>query len=161
MNRSASFIITHGNIFESNCQAFVCPVNTFGTMGKGLALEFKKKYPDLFFYYEDICKHRKLYVGQMINWLNSYDSIPQYIICFPTKIHWRNPSDYRYIEGGLKALKNIIIQKQLKSIAIPALGCGLGRLDFDKVIDLIQEELFDLRNIRIYLFPPKEKDSWK
>lgn len=161
MNRSAAFIITNGDIFKSNCQALVCPVNTFGVMGKGLALKFKKKYPAMFRKYEQICRHRMLYVGQVLVWENITSKLPLYVICFPTKTDWRRPSDYSFIIHSMKDLKNEIIQRRINSIAIPALGCGLGGLDFDKVLDIIQNELFDLRNIRIYLFPPKEAGSWK
>lgn len=160
MNKSAVFIISKGNIFKKCSDAYVVPVNCFGVMGAGLALQFKKNYPNLYYYYKDVCKYRKLYIGQVLTWENKDSKHPKYIICFPTKIAYYNKSEYRFIENGLKDLKNEIIQKKLNSISIPAIGCGLGSLDFNVVYKMIHKELKELRNIVITIYPPKEKKKF-
>ena len=161
--------ISYDNIFNVKSQAFVNPVNCVGIMGKGLALEFKLKYPEMFQWYKEQCNEKKLYIGKMLTWQNKNNNYPQYIINFPTKIHWQNPSYLKYIEIGMKALKNEMKKLNIHTISIPAIGCGEGRLNFDDVFDIITNEfaipLHDERynkcKIRIYVFPPKEKGAFK
>lgn len=163
MNKSVIFYIcSDGDIFKSNYQALVCPVNCYGIMGKGLALKFKHKFPEMHFEYKNACTRKRLKIGEMFLFINNDGESPEYIFCFHTKIHWRTKSKLKYIRSGLRALKYDIIDLKLSSIAIPALGCGLGGLDFDEVLKTIQDELSDLRNINMYIFAPKEKDNkWK
>lgn len=131
-----------GNLLESNAQALVNTVNTVGVMGKGIALQFKNQFLKNYKIYQSACKDKSIAIG---NLLVVDDSSLLYgdkiIINFPTKIDWRKPSEYSFIESGLKQLVEIIEQKQIKSIAIPPLGAGNGGLDWNKVKALINEYL--------------------
>lgn len=161
-------MIHQGDIFDINCQALVNPVNCVGIMGKGLALEFRLRYPAMFEWYRDQCGEKNLYIGNVLTWETKAEKNPEYIINFPTKIHWQNPSYFEYIEMGLMALKREIIKLKLDSIAIPALGCGEGKLDFDNVLDAIgrklnppiSEERKSINKLKIYVFPPKGAGKW-
>ena len=160
MNKNTIYYITHGSIFERVTEAVVVPVNCYGVMGKGLALKFKNKYPDMYLKYYEACKLRKLFIGQPLVWQNKGHAFPEWIICIPTKIHWQSPSDYRYITAGAQAISKVIKRLHITSIGIPALGCGLGGLDFNKVLEIIQNQLYGVE-AKIYIYPPKEKGSWK
>lgn len=144
------FEFRKGDIFKSGAEALVNPVNTKGVMGKGLALKFKEKFPDNFYSYKEQCKQNKLKIGS-IHCVNSDNQI---IFNFPTKDDWRSPSKIEYIELGLKTLRESIKISQIKSIAIPALGCGLGGLDWNDVKPLIIEELRGLSNVKIIVYEP-------
>lgn len=143
-----------GNIFESDAEAIVNPVNCDGIMGKGLALEIKKKYPSVFLQYRKFCKSGELVIGKVLL-VKTKEEQPKYIINFPTKNHWRNPSEYSYIKLGLGSLKSLLkkYQPKINSIAIPALGCGLGGLKWEEVSKMIEESLKDL-DVDIYIFQP-------
>ncbi|MBX9865491.1 MAG: macro domain-containing protein [Burkholderiales bacterium] len=137
-----------GNIFKSNCKAIVNPVNCIGVMGAGLAKEMKHRYPINFQKYATACENKSLIIGKCLTVLES----DKYIINFPTKIHWRDKSKYEYIENGLVALVRHIKHYGLDSIAIPALGCGLGGLNFMTVQQLIVDALQELSiDIEIYI----------
>lgn len=143
-----------GNIFESQAQALVNTVNTVGVMGKGLALQFKEAFPENFRIYRDVCKNKQLAVGQM---LVTEDCSLRFgnkiIVNFPTKTHWRYPSEYSYIELGLKALRNEIRQRGIRSIAIPPLGSHNGGLDWQIVRKMVEDTLANL-DCDIYLYEP-------
>lgn len=137
--------IIQGNIFDATSSivnddgsikriAVVNPVNCMGVMGKGLALEFKTKFPTNFQAYKNVCSSDELFMGRIFTF--SENNIT--IFNFPTKLHWKDNSNYRDIERGLNALVVEALRSEIKSIAIPALGCGLGGLDFGKVSILIQ-----------------------
>jgi O-acetyl-ADP-ribose deacetylase (regulator of RNase III) len=148
---------TNGNIFESTADLIVNPVNCVGIMGKGLAKEFKQRYPSMFEYYTLYCKSQRLFVGSLFVYKCQTTKKPDYIVCFPTKIHWNEKSEYTYIRKGLNELKETTISLNIKSIAIPALGCGLGELDFNEVLKMIVETLSILQNVNIFVFKPWEK----
>lgn len=134
-----------GNIFESSSEALVNTVNTVGVMGKGIALQFKNQFPSNYRAYVKACKTGTLQIGQS---LVVEDSSLLYgkktIINFPTKTDWRKPSEYDYIEQGLKDLVSVIEKRQIQSIAIPPLGAGNGGLEWYKVKTLIDKYLSDL-----------------
>jgi len=133
-----------GNLFDAQTEALVNTVNTVGVMGKGIALQFKKKYPYNYKVYRDACKAGTFKTGQVLV-VKEGDLLTQkLIINFPTKAHWRSPSRYEYITTGLTALKVEIAKCNIKSIAIPPLGCGNGGLEWDKVKGLIEESLSDV-----------------
>lgn len=142
-------------IIESNkplldiaADSYVNPVNTIGIMGKGLALEFKLKYPKMFAKYREICERNRLKVG-MVMMLDEPNEPNIYL--FPTKTDWRLPSSMGYIESGLIALASLLDDTHLPySIAVPLLGCGLGGLDESEVIKLIYKHLGSLPHT-IYL----------
>ena len=145
-----------GNIFDSKAEALVNPVNCVGVSGKGLALEFKKRFPLNFDKYRDACKQpeEKLKIGRIFITV-FYDS-PKYIINFTTKNHWRETSFISYINEGLKDLKRFLTIGMIKSIAIPALGCGLGELPWHMVKESIIYHLSDLEDIDIEVYEPHE-----
>lgn len=140
-----------GDIFDTDVQAIVNPVNTVGVMGKGLALAFKQKYPDNFKLYQTACKNNELKVGQLL--ITEHQS-GKFIVNFPTKQHWRGKSQLQWITEGLIALKQFIIENHINSIAIPALGSGLGGLDWTLVKIEIEMILQDLTDVEILVFEP-------
>lgn len=143
-----------GNILDSNAQALVNTVNTVGVMGKGIALQFKKAYPNNYKAYEIACNKQEVKVGKMFITLDSNTITGERIIInFPTKTDWRKPSEYKYIEDGLENLIEIINEKKIGSIAIPPLGAGNGGLNWEKVKKLIEQKLGHL-NIKIYVYEP-------
>ena len=143
-----------GNILDSNAQALVNTVNTIGIMGKGIALQFKKAYPNNFKAYEKASQNAEIVVGKMFIIKDSNTSSGEKVIInFPTKTDWRKPSEYKYIEEGLNDLVEVIKINQIKSIAIPPLGAGNGGLKWEKVKRIIEEKLCQL-NIEIYVYEP-------
>ena len=132
--------IVHGNIFDSKAQAIVNAVNCVGVRGKGLALQYKNRYPEMFEEYRKICLNSSFYPGC----LHLYNAPDRKIINFPTKNDWRQKSDYSYIETGLETFKNVYESWGIVSVAFPPLGCGLGGLDQEKVLAMIKEKLEDL-----------------
>lgn len=143
-----------GNILDSNAQALVNTVNTMGVMGKGIALQFKKAYPNNYKAYENASKNEEVKIGKMFVTLDSNTTTGERIIInFPTKTNWRKPSEYKYIEDGLDNLVEVINNNLIKSIAIPPLGAGNGGLNWEKVKKLIEQKLGHL-NIDIYVYEP-------
>lgn len=143
-----------GNILDSKAQAIVNTVNTIGVMGKGIALQFKKAYPNNYKSYSIACKNKKVVVGKMFVTTDSnISSGEKIIINFPTKQNWRKPSEYIYIEVGLNDLIDVIKQNQIKSIAIPPLGAGNGGLKWEKVKKIIEDKLSSL-DIEISVYEP-------
>lgn len=142
-----------GNLLESTAHAYVNAVNTVGVMGKGIALQFKQAFPDVFKQYAKDCKHGKVQVGKMhvIEVVNF--TSPRYIINFPTKEHWRNPSKMIDIEVGLADLVRVIQHYDIQSLALPPLGCGNGGLDWQEVRPKIMAALAPL-GIDVYLYEP-------
>lgn len=129
-----------GDIFDSKADALVCPVNCKGVMGKGLALEFKLRFWDCSDVYESACRTRSLRPGT----LAAISYTPQKIIFFPTKDDWRKPSQLQYIVDGLDFFVRHYEKWNIRSIAFPKLGCGLGGLDWNDVKPLMVEKLSPL-----------------
>ncbi|MEC2465611.1 macro domain-containing protein, partial [Bacillus cereus] len=136
--------ITKGNLLEADAQALVNTVNTVGVMGKGIALQFKQAFPDNFKAYQKACKINQVQPGKMFIYKTHLLGSPEYIINFPTKRHWKNKSRIEDIKSGLSSLRNEIINYNIKSIALPPLGCGNGGLDWSEVQPLIIKSLEDL-----------------
>jgi len=145
--------LVKGDIFKSECQALVNPVNCDGVMGAGLALKFKKKFPHNFYDYETALKIGELKPGKVFTCLY----YKQEIINFPTKNHWRDNSTYTLITTGLDALQKEIKERGIKSVAVPALGCGLGGLNWNDVLPLIETRLGEdkLPGVLVKVYPPK------
>lgn len=142
-----------GNILDTECNYILNPVNCVGTMGKGLALQIAKKYPETVNSYKEDCQTGSLSIGSLTSF-KAHDG--KTIVNFPTKEHWRDPSKYRYIEAGLEKLTFIIEligdKRTDLSFAIPPLGCGLGGLKYDFVHELIQRYLSKFENITVELY---------
>lgn len=144
----------NGNIFDSTAQALVNTVNTVGVMGKGIALQFKNQFPNNYKIYRQACDNKELKIGSLL--VTEEESLlggKKIIINFPTKTHWRYPSEYEYIEKGLDALADLIKETQIESIAIPPLGSGNGGLDWTKVSAMIEDKLQDL-DCEVFLYEP-------
>lgn len=143
-----------GNILESGAQALVNTVNTIGVMGKGIALQFKKAYPNNFKAYEAACRQSAITIGKLFVTIDTnFSSGEKIIINFPTKKDWRKPSEYSYIEEGLDDLVRVIDEKKITSIALPPLGAGNGGLDWQKVKDIIERKLSGLQ-ADIFVYEP-------
>lgn len=130
-----------GDLFRSKARTLVNPVNCKGVMGKGLALEFRRRWPKMCLEYQGHCKTGDLRVGRPM--LLSGDD-EKLILCFPTKDHWQDPSTYEIVEAGLKGLRENWGEHrgaEFRSMAFPALGCGLGGLEWPKVRPLFEKYL--------------------
>jgi O-acetyl-ADP-ribose deacetylase (regulator of RNase III) len=145
---------TQGNLLDANVDAVVNTVNTVGVMGKGIALMFKEKFPDNYKAYAAACKRGEVRVGQMFVTASPELAGPRWIINFPTKQHWRNPSKLQWVIDGLRDLRLVIADKQIRSIAIPPLGSGNGGLDWPEVRSAIEAALGDLADVDVVVYEP-------
>ena len=148
---------TTGDMLQSKAEAFVNTVNTVGVMGKGIALQFKEAFPANYKVYAKACKNKELKPGELLA-VHDTNLIygDKYIINFPTKTHWRQPSKYEYIESGLKALQELIKKENIRSIAIPPLGCGNGGLDWGIVKPMMEKYLNSLE-AEIFIYEPNAR----
>lgn len=145
-----------GNLLEADTQALVNTVNTVGVMGKGIALQFKERFPDNFRVYADACKKGEVKVGRMLVVKESTIYGEKIIVNFPTKMEWFKKSQYTYVEEGLKDLVSVITSYNIHSIAIPPLGCGNGGLKWDKVKKMMEDYLALLPDVEIQVVEPNE-----
>lgn len=149
--------IVHNNtldIFQIKSQVIVNPVNCDGVMGAGLALAFKNRFPQNFKQYNRVCSMRNLRPGMInIGRINQ----TKYIFNFPTKDHWKDPSQLDYIQSGMESLVKHVRRLNIRSVAIPALGCGLGGLSYEEVLPIIEnvikEYCYDL-DTTFYILAP-------
>jgi O-acetyl-ADP-ribose deacetylase (regulator of RNase III) len=146
-----------GNILDSNAQALVNTVNTVGVMGKGVALQFKKAYPNNFKAYVEACEAGLIEVGKVFVTKDANTvSGDKIIINFPTKTDWRKPSEYIFIEKGLDDLVRIIHAYKIESIALPPLGAGNGGLNWERVKDIIEAKLGN-QAIMVFVYEPTKQ----
>lgn len=132
-------------------------VNAVGVMGKGIALQFREAFPENYRVYRNACLKKILNVGNMLVVNDSNPQVgPKTIFNFPTKTHWRLPSEYSYIEQGLQSLRNEIQRSGIKSIAIPPLGSHNGGLDGNQVRPMIEHALLDL-DCDVYIYEPSQE----
>lgn len=143
-----------GDIFSSPAKILVNTVNTVGVMGKGVALEFKKRYPEMFQEYRRLCEEKRLSIGTLMVWRKS----DKWVMLFPTKKHWRYPSKIEYIEAGLKKFAENWDKLGVDSIAFPRLGCGNGGLDWEEVRPMMKRYLEKIP-MNIYIYVGDYKDS--
>lgn len=143
-------IIRNGDIFSSSCQTLVNPINCVGIMGKGLALEFKNRYPLMFDKYKDLCNNNLLSIGKL--WLYKDEESGKNILNFPTKNDWKESSSYEYIELGLNKFTDTYISRGITSIAFPMLGCGCGNLNRDMVLDILLKYLYRCDNLIVEIY---------
>ena len=163
-------ILAHGDMFYSGAKMLTISVNTVGVMGKGVASRAKYQFPDVYVEYQDVCRSQKLVMGTpyIIKRNKSIDEFysDEYIqphhknkyiwfLLFPTKKHWRQNADLEGIQQGLDwMVKNC---QQIPSIALPALGCGLGNLDWEVVVPMMFNTLKKLKDTKIIIYFPNEK----
>jgi len=144
-----------GNLLEADAEALVNTVNCVGVMGKGLALQFKQAFPENFRQYQQACRNGEVQPGQMFIVPTGRLDNPRYIINFPTKRHWKNPSRLEDIKTGLQALVAEVKRLGIASIAIPPLGCGNGGLDWSRVAPLIESAFAELPEVKVLVFEPQ------
>jgi O-acetyl-ADP-ribose deacetylase (regulator of RNase III) len=147
--------IKSGDLLKEKTDAIVNTVNCVGIMGKGIALQFKQRWPQNFKAYEAACKRNEIKPGKMFIYDFGEWGKPRFIINFPTKMHWRGDSKIEYIEQGLHDLVLQAKRLGIKSIALPPLGCGNGGLDWDAVRGLVFDAFKDHPQIQVDLFEPK------
>lgn len=145
---------TRGNLLEADAEAIVNTVNCVGFMGRGIAAQFKRKYPANFTAYAAACERKEVVPGRMLVFETRRLTNPRFIVNFPTKRHWRGKSRIEDIEAGLQALVADVKRLGIKSIAIPPLGCGLGGLDWSEVSPLIERAFAEVPDVRAIVFEP-------
>ena len=160
-------VYCEGDIFRTPAQVIVNAVNTVGVMGKGIALAFKERYPAMFSEYRQFCDNGQFTMGKLMLW----HGIDYWVLLFPTKISWREPSRLSYIEMGLKHFRESFEAKHIESVAFPQLGCGNGDLNWADVRPLMEKYLSDLP-IPVYIYlrnqrtvmpehkVPKDMERW-
>ena len=142
---------TSGNILESDTKALVNTVNCEGFMGKGIAYQFKLRYPENNEEYIRLCRNNQFNIGDIL----MFEEDNKIIMNFPTKDKWRKKSNYKFIEKGLLSLKKLLEENKIESISIPPLGCGNGGLKWDTVKKMIENELKELSNdMEILIYEP-------
>ncbi|MBQ9638434.1 MAG: macro domain-containing protein [Bacteroidales bacterium] len=146
-----------GNIFTSKCQTIVNTINCVGAMGKGVAFEYKLRYPEMCEKYVELCKEHLITIGKL--WL--YKAQDRWILNFPTKFHWKYPSKEEYLLKGLRKFVETYQEKQITSIAFPLLGASNGGLSEEISMALMKEYLSkcDDIDIEIYKYDPNVNDD--
>jgi O-acetyl-ADP-ribose deacetylase (regulator of RNase III) len=144
----------HGDILDAPADALVNTVNCVGVMGRGVALQFKKAFPQNFKAYEAACKRGEVRPGSMFVFETGNVTGPRFVINFPTKRHWKGNSRIEDIDSGLLALVSEVKARGIRSIAIPPLGCGLGGLQWEVVRPRIQQAFQPLADVVTYIFDP-------
>lgn len=129
----------NGDILETDCKMLVCPVNCVGVMGAGLAKGVKDRWPMTFKYYRQLYLEGRLAVDQL--WVHKGDQSPR-VVLFPTKIHWRHPSQLEWVDANLQTLAERCRAHSIESVAIPPVGCGLGGLTFEEQVYPLIEQYF-------------------
>lgn len=145
-----------GDLLAANAEALVNTVNCVGVMGKGIALQFKRRFPQMFKDYAAACRRGEVQIGRMFVCSAEQLEGPQWIVNFPTKRHWRHPSKLEYIEAGLDDLVRVLAEYEIKSIAIPPLGAGNGGLHWNDVEPLILKKLSSVEGVKVLLFSPSD-----
>lgn len=150
--------IINGNIFNTKVQTIVNTINCVGVMGKGIALVFKLRYPQMFNIYKQYCAAHLIDIGKL--WLYKGESSAPWVLNFPTKTHWKLPSEYTYIEKGLQKFVDSYKDKGITSIAFPLLGANNGGLDKNVVLNIMINYLkkCDIP-VEIYQYDPKDPDD--
>ncbi len=146
----------HGNLLDADVDALINTVNTVGVMGKGIALQFRRAYPEMYEAYERAAASGDLELGRMHVWPTNALTGPRYVINFPTKGHWRARSRLADIERGLQDLVRVVRRLHIRSLAMPPLGCGNGGLDWQQVEPCIRAAMAELdpSDVQVVLYPP-------
>lgn len=147
---------TQGNLLEAPVEALVNTVNEVGVMGKGIALMFKEAFPDNTRIYEAACRDKEVQVGRVLVTANPVLFGPRWIINFPTKKHWRHPSQIEWIRSGLLDLARVIRELKIRSVALPPLGCGNGGLQWSLVRREIVAALSDIADVDVVVYEPTD-----
>ena len=145
---------TRGDILNADAEALVNTVNCVGVMGRGIALQFRKAFPENFKACKAACDRQELGPGVLFVHEYPEQGCRRFIINFPTKRHWKGKSRIEDIQAGLSALIRLVRDLGLRSIAIPPLGCGLGGLDWRTVRPMIEAAFRELPDVRVFLYEP-------
>ena len=145
-------LYVQGDLFQSPAQVLVNTVNTVGVMGKGVALQFKRHFPEMYAKYGELCEKGDFNVGSL--WL--YKTPNKWVLNFPTKKHWRQPSRIEYVESGMKKFVETYSSMGIHSIAFPPLGCGNGQLDFRSQVQPLMEKYLQPLPIEVFVYPEKD-----
>lgn len=146
--------LEQGDILQAHVDAVVNTVNCVGVMGRGIALQFRKEFPENYVAYKAACDRGELQPGRMLVFELHQIDVPRFVINFPTKRHWKGKSRIEDIQSGLVALVKEVRQRGIKSIAIPPLGCGLGGLQWSQVRPLIEAAFEPLQEVQTLLYEP-------
>ena len=145
-------LYVQGDLFQSPAQVLVNTVNTVGVMGKGVALQFKRHFPEMYGKYRELCEKGDFNVGSL--WL--YKSPNKWVLNFPTKRHWRQPSRIEDVESGLRKFVETYSSMGIHSIAFPPLGCGNGQLDFRSQVQPLMEKHLQTLPIEVFVYPERD-----
>ena len=152
--------LRRGNLFDSEMQTLCNTVNVVGVMGAGIAKEFKFRYPEMFEEYKDMCAQQKVIPGEPYCWKPADDGAyrvaddgAHWVLNFPTKKHWRHPSKIEWLESGLQYLQENYLRWGIVSLAVPALGCSLGKLSWEQVRPLMEKYLSEM-DIPVEIYEP-------
>lgn len=151
--------LTKGNLLAADVEALVNTVNCVGVSGRGIALQFRQAFPDNYEAYAAACARDEVQPGHVLVYATGQLTNPRYIINFPTKRHWRGQSRIEDIEAGLADLVRVVREVDIRSIAIPPLGSGLGGLDWAAVRPKIEAALTRLPDVQVLLFEPSDEPS--
>lgn len=151
-----SIKIIRGNLFTSNCQTLVNTVNCVGVMGAGIALEFRLRYPKMYLSYVELCQQNLMDVGQLCLYKFSH----RWVLNFPTKKHWKNPSQVIFLELGLQKFVDTYKEKEITSIAFPLLGTQNGGIPQEESLEIMKSYLERCElPIQIYMYDPDSTDD--
>lgn len=145
---------TRGDLLQADVEALVNAVNCVGVMGRGIALQFKREFPENFRLYRAACERDEVRPGAMFVTETGASSGPRLVVNFPTKRHWRSKSKLEDVLAGLEALRQEVLDREIGSIAIPPLGAGLGGLPWPQVREAIVGALDGLEATRVLLYEP-------
>ena len=148
-------VLVRGDLLRSTADVLVNTVNEVGVMGAGIAKEFRRRYPTMYRTYQTRCRHRLVEVGKIDVHIVQDARGARFVMNFPTKQHWRDPSQLQWIDQGLPALRRLVEQPpSAQSIAIPPLGCGNGGLRWEEVLPRIVRTFHDLPAVRVEIYQP-------
>lgn len=139
-----------GNVLTHGAKTLVCPVNVVGVMGAGLARAFRNRVPGLNQFYKQACEVGDIAIGKVL--VYPIPNTDQQVLLFPTKGHWKDPSEVSYVQEALEDLAKRHGELDIQALAMPPVGCGLGKLDYQKdVFPLIEEHLGDVPGVDVYI----------
>ncbi len=146
--------LREGDLLEAETEALVNAVNVVGVMGRGIALQFRKRFPEMYEEYREACALGKVQPGSVHVYERREMFGPRYLINFPTKRHWKERARIEDIEAGLQSLVKEIQSRDIRSVAVPPLGCGLGGLSWSDVLPRIQVEFERVPKVRVFIYQP-------
>jgi O-acetyl-ADP-ribose deacetylase (regulator of RNase III) len=163
--------LIEGDMFFSQMQTLTISVNIQAIMGKGLASRAKYQFPDVYVVYQDACRARRLTptrpylykrekpldeeLADLSTPLDAPNAVKWFLL-FATKRKWREDSRIEDIEAGLDWIAKNHAKEGIASLALPALGCGLGGLEWADVGPLMCRAL-DRLPIESAIYLPRER----